>query len=143
MAVRYFPIKSVLLKGRIQQPVTYKLCPGTEFSEGIWTLSLISLTYSLIDSQQTNKELFSISCNQVKAQKISSSNEIENYDQPLTTFLLDHKVKTKIVYLDKMWFHINALSNELKFSFKNESNGNARVVFDSEIYLHVIFQRLV
>lgn len=140
MAVRYFPIKSVLLKGRIHQTLTYKLCPGTEFSEGIWNLSLVSLTYSLIDSQLTNKEVFSISCNQVKGQKISTSNQIENYDQPLATFLLDHKVKTKTFYFDKMWFHLNAISNELKFSFENETN--ERFSYDAEIYLQVIFQRL-
>ena len=137
---RYYPIKSVLLKGRLQRNLTYKLCPGMEFSEGLWNLSLVSFTYSLIDSQLTTREVFSISYNQVKGQKISNSNEIENYDQPLNTFVLDHKVKTKVIYFEKLWFHINAVSNELKFSFQNETN--ERFVYDSEIYLQVIFQRL-
>jgi hypothetical protein len=139
--MRYFPIKSVLLKGRIQQSVTYKLCPGTEFSEGVWNLSLLSLTYSVITSDQTNKEVFSISCNQVKGHQFSSSNEVESYNQPLSTFIVDHKLKTKNVNFEKLWFHINSISNELKFSFKNESN--EAFEYDCEIYLQVLFQRIM
>jgi hypothetical protein len=98
MAFSNFPIKSVLLKGRLRDsanPVTYRLCPGTEFSEGKWNLSLISLSYNIIENpqEQINKEVFSISCNQVKGHKYSNSYEVESYNQPLSTFVLDHKIK--------------------------------------------------
>jgi hypothetical protein len=120
--------------------VKYKLCPGNEFSEGNWNLSVISCSYSNLDSTQINKELFSVSCNQVRGQKYSAHHEVQSFNQPLCTVLIDHKIKTKVTYFDKLWFHINAVSNELEFTFTNESN--ERFNYDCDIFLQVIFQRI-
>ena len=142
MTFRYFPIKSVLLKGSINDYIVYKLCPITEFSEGVWQLSIFSIAYSVPAILNEINDIFSISCNLVKGQKYSILNEVENYQLPLTTFILQNKpskVTRNIVYFEKQWFHINALSNELKISLKNENNVN--FVQNCEIYVQVLFQR--
>ena len=51
MSIKYYPIKSVLIKGILNSPnesdkLIYKLCPVTEFSEGLWNLSIVSLFYN-------------------------------------------------------------------------------------------------
>jgi hypothetical protein len=93
MSVRYFPLKSVLLEGTIEDNIRYTLCPATEFSEGIWTIALNSISYECLAVSVEIKDTFSISCNLVKNQKLSSSNEVETYDQPLNLFIFDSKVK--------------------------------------------------
>ena len=144
MTYRYFPIKSVLIKGSIKDFIVYKLCPITEFSEGTWQLSIFSLAYTVLPIVNELNDFYSVTCNLVKGQKYSNSNEVENYELPLSTFILKNqptKLTRNIVYFEKEWFHINALSNELKISLNNESNVN--FLYDSEIYLQVLFQRLL
>ena len=144
MTYRYSPIKSVLLKGSIKDFIVYKLCPITEFSEGVWQLSLFSIAYTVPPIVNEFNDFYSISCNLVKGQKYSISNEVENYELPLSTFILRNKptkLTRNIVYFEKQWFHINALSNELKISLNNENNVN--FVYDSEIYIQVLFQRFL
>jgi hypothetical protein len=142
MSGRYFPIKSVILKGKLNENIVYRLCPITEFSEGIWCLSVRSLSYTINALPNQIKNLFSISCNQIKGQKFSSSNEIETYNQPLSMFLIKNdpnEVTKNVIYFDTQWFHINALSNELKFVLTNEEN-NA-FAYQSDICVQIIFQR--
>ena len=128
MSIKYYPIKSVLIKGILNSPnesdkLIYKLCPVTEFSEGLWNLSIVSLFYNCRITTNV-KDFYSVSCNLVKAQKFSSQNEVESYEQPLTTFYLESMPTNskKLTYFEKNWFHINSLSNELTFTVTNETN---------------------
>jgi hypothetical protein len=135
-----YPNKSVFLQGPITKKLVYKLCPSTEFSEGTWKLSLASISYSTIE--QNNKDVFSITCNVVKSQKLSSSNEVENYDQTLNTFLLDTNKKRHTIYFNPHCFHINAISNEIKFDIKNVTNPQMQYQ-EVLVYLHVLFQKIM
>ena len=144
----YASDKSVILKGTIntevRKDIVYRLCPINEFSDGIWNLSIVSLSYSVKPLTIEIRDVFSVSCNFVKGQKLSSSHEIETYEQPLSMFMLKNvlsKSSKNIIYFEKQWFHINTLSNELKFTLKNEDNLNFN--YESEIILHVLFQRLL
>ena len=127
MSIKYFPMKSVLIKGILNSvnesdKLLYKLCPITEFSDGHWNLCVVSLFYNC---RTTNiKDYFSVSCNLVKAQKFSNENEVESYQEPLVTFYLESTATNskKNIYFDKNWFHINSLSNELTFTLTNETN---------------------
>jgi hypothetical protein len=139
MALCYHPIKSVLVKGKIKEKIVYQLCPSTEFSNGVWNLSLVSISYST-NTTDNVKDIFTISCNVVKNQKFSETNEIENYDQPLNSFLLDSSLKKNTIYFGTQWFHINAISNELKFSIKNETS--QETLFNAMIFVNVIFQKI-
>jgi hypothetical protein len=139
MSLKNFTIKSALLQGPIKKKLVYQLCPSTEFSEGVWNLSIASVSYST-NNPDDKKDIFSISCNVVKSQKLSSSNEIENYNQPLNTFLIETK-KKQTIYFNAHWFRINAISNELKFTIKNETNST--IEYDGLVYLHVLFQKTV
>ena len=65
MSLKYFPIKSVLLKESIAKKLVYKLVPPTEFSEGVWNLSLASISYST-NFEGNLKDIYSITCNVVK-----------------------------------------------------------------------------
>ena len=148
MSLKYFPVKSVLLKGTLKstsdQTVIYKLCPINEFSEGIWNLCIQSLSYSVTANRNNINDLFSVSCNVIKGQKLSVNNEVENYNQPLCMFVFNNvrnQSQRNIVYFDKQWFHINALSNELKFAVKNEDN--PAFVYESQITIQVLFQRII
>jgi hypothetical protein len=140
MSIRHFALKSVILKGDLGETISYKLCPATEFSEGVWTIALNSITYTSLSSIKV-KDNFSISCNLVKGQKISKSNEVESYDQPLTSFLFESEKKKDTIYLNKNWFQINAVSNELKFILTNEDQPNVSYV--GKICLQVLFQRVL
>jgi hypothetical protein len=141
MPLAYFPIKSVIIKGSIKEKLVYNLCPSTEFSEGVWNLSLVSASFSAPVLNENVKAIFSISCNVVKSQKISSSNEVENYNQPLNTVLIDTSVNKNITHFNTHWFYINAISNVVKFYFKNETPQGEQ--FNAEVYLHVLFQRVI
>ena len=140
MSVRYYPIKSVFIQGTIKEKLVYQLCPSTEFSEGIWNLCLVSLSYS---NTTTNdyKGIFVISSNVVKSQKFSVSKEVENYDQPLNSFLLDSSLKKNTIYFQKNWFHINAISNEIKFHIRNQTAED--ILLNPTIFLHVLFQKIM
>ena len=142
MSLRYYLLKSVILKGKIKDKIVYKLVPSTEFSEGVWNLSIVSVSYCIVTplNRQHVKDIFSISCNIVKGQKLSASNEIENYNMPLNTFLIDTNLEKNLTYFAAHWFQINAVSNEVKFSIKNESN--EELLFDAHVNLHVMFQKI-
>ena len=147
MSPKHFAVKSVLLKGTLKsssdQTVIYKLCPINEFSEGIWNLCIQSISYSVPANRNNINDLFSVTCNVIKGQKLSVNNEVEIYNQPLCMFVFNNvrnQSQRNIVYFDKQWFHINALSNELKFSLTNQDN--LIYNYDLQIILHVVFQRV-
>ena len=143
MAYKYFPMKSVILKGTLKRGLVYRLYPNTEFSEGLWNLTILSISYSL--NVNNINDIFSVCCNLVKAHKISQLNEVENYEQPLGVFHLkniQNEAETKkVIYFDKHWFQINALSNEVKFILKNETNENFN--YDCDLIMHVSFQKII
>ena len=148
MSVRYFPVKSVILKGsintQVRKDIVYRLCPINEFSVGIWNLSILSLSYSVKPLTIEIKDIFSVSCNFVKGQKLSLTHQVETYEEPLSMFLfknVQNKTSKNIIYFEKQWFHMNTLSNELKFTLKNEDNLNFN--YESEIILKVLFQRVL
>ena len=147
MSIRYFPIKSVILQGTLnhqnQNEIVYRLCPINEFSEGVWHISVSTLSYVIKPIATEIRDIFSLSCNFVKGQKLSNSNVIENYELPLSMFLCKNvqgKFTKSIINFEKQWFHINALSNELKFSLTNQDN--LIYNYDLQIILHVVFQRV-
>ena len=81
------PIKSVVIAGNLQNDdLIYKLCPSTEFSEGVWNICIVSLAYFC---KNDVKEVCEVSSNLVKSQKYTPNSEVELYDQPFTLFVLD------------------------------------------------------
>ena len=148
MSIKYHPVKSVILKGglntEVKKDIVYRLCPINEFSDGIWNLSLLSLSYSIKPLTIEIKDVFSVSCNFVKGQKLSLTHQVETYEEPLSMFLfknVQNKTSKNIIYFEKQWFHMNTLSNDLKFTLKNEDNLNFN--YESEIILQVLFQRVL
>ena len=76
------PIKSVVIKGQINDVLVYKLCPSTEFSEGVWNICLSSLGY--VCKTENVSEICMVSCNMVKSQKFNNDNySVHSYQQPL------------------------------------------------------------
>jgi len=88
------PIKSVLVTGNLQSgAVKYKLCPPSEFREGLWHICLSSIGVSC---QIANvKEMCIVSCNLVNAQKYNKHNQIEVYEQPLVMTIINTGVKVQ------------------------------------------------
>ena len=81
------PIKSVIIKGKINKVLVYKLCPSTEFSEGVWNICLSGLGYTLRTNDYS--EICKVSCNMIKSQKFNEDNySVQIYEQPLAMFLL-------------------------------------------------------
>ena len=83
------PIKSVIISGNLQNDLVYKLCPSTEFSDGVWHIAILGLSYSC--NVQNFQELCEINCNVVKSQKFNNSFEVQSYDQPFVMFVLESK----------------------------------------------------
>ena len=93
------PIKSIAISGNLKNnDLKYILCPSTEFSEGVWYISISSVAFS---TKTTIGEICEISCNLVKGQKYKKdSYEVELYNQPFGVFLFEAATqKKKIVYL--------------------------------------------
>ena len=132
-------IKSVIISGNLNNSLKYKLCPSTEFSEGVWNLCVLSAAYSC-NTIQINA-ICSISCNLVKAQKYNSNNEIELYEQPLCICQIRSEIPKKTFSYEKTWFYINARSNELELTIKNEAN-QEKLGIDCEMYIQLLFRRI-
>jgi hypothetical protein len=83
------PIKSVILSGNLKDKnsVKYQLCPSTEFSEGLWNISVASIAYTC--RERNVKELCKVSCNLVKSQKFNNNQEVQSYQQPFLMLLLE------------------------------------------------------
>ena len=82
------PIKSVIINGNLKNNrLIYKLCPVTEFSNGVWNIAVKAVSYYC--TTENYKELCKISCNLVKAQKFNKSYEVECYEQPFGVFILE------------------------------------------------------
>ena len=133
------PIKSVIISGNLNDSITYKLCPSTEFSEGVWNLSLFSVAY-VCNVNDVNL-ICSIACNLVKAQKYNLNNEVESYEQPLAVFSIESAKSLKVYTFEKTWFYINALSNELKITITNERN-HENLQINCDLYVQLLFQRV-
>jgi hypothetical protein len=132
------PIKSVILSGNlnVKNSLKYQLCPSTEFSEGLWNISIASINFSC--REQNVKEQCNVSCNLVKAQKFNSKQEVQSYQQPFALLLFQTGVKS--IQFDKTWFLINCLSNELKISIQN-LNGDDLLI-DCDVQILVLFQKI-
>ena len=62
------PIKSVIISGNLKNTkLTYKLCPVTEFADGVWNIAIKCVSYVCLN--ENFKENCKISCNLSKAQK--------------------------------------------------------------------------
>ena len=88
------PVKSVIISGNLQNDLVYKLCPPTEFSEGVWNIAINDIGFQV--NVKNFEALCQISSNIVKAQKYNDSFEVESYDQPFGIFTLKSKEKTTI-----------------------------------------------
>ena len=86
------PIKSVIISANLQKGLKYRLCPSTEFSEGVWNITISNIGY--ICNIPNYQEICEISCNVVKAQKYNETFEVQTYDQPFGIFVLESKKKT-------------------------------------------------
>lgn len=92
-------IKTVSIKGNLlKQPFRYSLCPPEEFSFGLWSIAISSIAYSA--SQATNIFIScEVSSNFVVAEKFNEQREVETYEQPLASFMIDTtkiKLRTQI-----------------------------------------------
>jgi hypothetical protein len=87
------PIKSVLVSGNLNSSVKYKLCPPTEFREGVWNLCLSSIAFNC--KTQYVKEICAISCNFVNGHRYNKNNEVELYEESLALTLIESKTKTQ------------------------------------------------
>ena len=105
--INFSPIKSVVISGNLFDGISYKLCPITEFSDGVWNLSLFALGYNC--NLRDIDYICSVSCNLITAQKYNLRNEVELYEQPLGIFVLKTGPK-KTINFEKTWFYINSLS---------------------------------
>ena len=131
------PIKSVILTGNLKQnSIKYSLCPVTEFSEGVWNITVCSIGYYCTENFHEHCE---ISCNLVKAQKFNKSFEVETYNQPFAVFLLNTGQRT--LYFDKIWMYVNSYSNELKINI-SKVNAKENLLIDCEVNVHCLFQRV-
>ena len=82
------PIKSVITTGNLKEnKLIYKLCPVTEFSDGVWNVAVKSISY--VCQTENLKEICKITSNLSKAQKFNNSFEVESYEQPFGIFLLE------------------------------------------------------
>jgi hypothetical protein len=88
------PIKSVIVSGNLNRKnsIKYQLCPSTEFSEGLWNISVASIGFSC--NERNVKELCRVSCNLVKCQKFNSNQEVQTYEQPFALFKIETSEKT-------------------------------------------------
>ena len=132
------PIKSVVISGNLLDGISYKLCPITEFSEGVWNLTLSSLGYYCNIPDIDN--ICSVSCNLVTAQKYNSNNEVELYEQPFGIFILKQGPKKTFTF-EKTWFYINSLSSELNVTVKNEQN-QQKLRINCDFYIQLLFRRV-
>ena len=81
------PIKSVLLSANLETNfLKYTLCPVNEFSEGVWNIAIKSIAFSC--EIRNFKEICQISCNLCKAQKRNQSFQVQSYQQPFGTFVM-------------------------------------------------------
>ena len=86
------PIKSVIVSGNLLNQLVYKLCPSSEFSEGVWNIKISSIGYSC--DVPNFKEICEISCNLVKSQRYNKSFQVELYDEPFIIFVLETQKTT-------------------------------------------------
>ena len=131
------PIKSIVISGNLQSSIKYQLCPPSEFRQGVWNICLSSVGVSCVIPNV--KELCSVSCNVVNAQKYNKNNEVEVFEQPLGMLLIESG--TKIENFDKTWFYMNTFANEVIFNFVSVVS-EEKLRIDCDIYAVLLFQRI-
>jgi hypothetical protein len=132
------PIKSVVVSGNLKSTIKYLLCPPTEFRTGVWNISLSSIATSC--HTRNVKEICTISCNMVNADKYNKNNEVEVFEQPLAMTLIESD-KPKVQNLDKTWFYMNTFANELIVNVRNVVS-EEKLNIDCDIYAIFLFQRV-
>jgi len=80
--------KTVSISGNLlKKPLKYILCPSEEFASGVWKVGISTISYT---SAFTNIFVCcEISCNFVVAEKYNEDHEVETYEQPLVTIIMD------------------------------------------------------
>ena len=131
------PVKSIIISGNSKNQIIYKLYPDTEFSQGVWYISIPTVAYS---SKVPVKQMCSVSCNLVKSQRIKNNYEVECYEQPFGIFMLE-STSEKITNFSNNWLYINALSNELKITIQ-ELGTNEILKADCDFHIHLLFKRI-
>jgi len=84
-----FPLKVVQIQGNLKDNnFTYRLCPNTEFSSGIWQCALSSVC---CEAQVDINTFCNISSNFSVNKHFSQKGELETYAQPLATIHMNLK----------------------------------------------------
>ena len=89
------PIKSIVISGNLQSSIKYQLCPPSEFRQGVWNICLSSIGVSCVIPNV--KELCSVSCNVVNAQKYNKTMKWKFLNNLLVCYLSNLEPKLKIL----------------------------------------------
>lgn len=135
-------IKYVQCIGNLKENnVIYKLCPTNEFSTGVWQMAISCFC---CETEEDINEFCNISSNSCVGQRISSSGQVETYEQPLGTVYLNLKKATTKKSINRfsfpLWLTINRISEEIHFNFQIAKNGRA-ISQDCQVILNVMFKR--
>lgn len=113
-----FANKSIVVSGNLKNlKLGYRLCPSTEFSAGLWNVTVSSLC---CEARVDIDAFCTITSNFCVSKKYSSNGQVETYQEPFGTFHIQVRSgkKQMITNTNPIWLEMNRLSGT---KFKNIS----------------------
>lgn len=107
--------KSIILRSNLKKgQLNYKPCPSNEL-QNFTCLSIGSV--STITKEEVDISC-TISCNFITSQRFNENSQIETFEMPLQSFLINAK-KYQLSRFNFAWFSFNSRSELLIFTFKD------------------------
>lgn len=108
--------KCVQIKANLStETLTYKPYPSNEFNNSYKFIAIESVAYY---ANEDIDNICTLSCNFVKSQAYNERNEVSSFEQPLKSFLINSR-KFQQKNFNIVWYLINSVSEELKFTVRN------------------------
>jgi len=109
--------KSVQIKANLKtETLIYKPYPSTEFNNTYKFIAIESVAYY---ANEEIDNVCTLSCNFVKSQGYNERNEVSSFEQPLKSFLINSNKKFQQKNFNIIWYVINSVSEDLKFTVRN------------------------
>ncbi len=140
------PVKSVLLKGSIDETLRFPLGKLENIQEGEWQLALVSVSFRYNSREEhpgnIPREILKVTTNYVMTQELNEHSE--KVVVPATLSLLEyggvHGSKKTIGFKNQIYFTVN--NPEQDFVVKFSTVDTNQMVTGSNVFLFVVVKRI-
>ena len=140
------PIKSVLLKGRVDQTLKYPVGRIIDITEGEWQLALSTISFKYYSKSKHNQDIprkvLQLTSNYVMTKDIDERDEVVSTEAVLSTVYYGgrHGTETTIGFKNQNYFTVTNAEQELQITLSTIDT--KELISGASVFLLILLRRM-